>query len=186
MTMADTIAVMNEGRIVQMGSPVELYENPRTEFVANFLGVSNLLPGRITERHSDVITVDVNGQKIVVPARRNLSADEQIHVGVRPEKVHVGGPAEPAPDGHNTLDGEIVGDAFTGIGTQFQVRLDSGQVVAAFAQNLAAGPRLTIGDRVRLHWDPEHTFALEHEAGTATDAGAVQPGDLGLGAGTGA
>lgn len=185
MTMADVIAVMNEGRIVQMGSPVELYENPRTEFVANFLGVSNLLPGRVTERRSEAIVVDVNGQEITVPARRSMADGEQIHVGVRPEKLHVSSTSEPAPEGHNALDGEIVGDAFTGIGTQFQVRLASGQVIVAFAQNLSAGPRLTIGDRIRVHWDLEHTFALEHEEGAGADAGAVQPGDLNLGAGTG-
>lgn len=185
MTMADTIAVMNDGRIIQMGSPVELYENPRTQFVANFLGVSNLLPGRITERRSEVIVVDVNGQEVVVPVRRNLAADDRIQVGVRPEKLHVSSIGDPAPEGHNSLDGEIVGDAFTGIGTQFQVRLGSGQEIVAFAQNLSAGPRLTIGDCIRLHWDLEHTFALEQDDDAGPDAGAVQPGDLQMGTGTG-
>jgi len=180
MTMADTIAVMDRGRIVQMGSPVELYENPRTAFVANFLGVSNLLPGRIVERASEAVIVDVDGQMITVPARRNLAPGDEIHVGVRPEKLHVSGTSDPVPAGHNAIDGEIVGDAFTGIGTQFQVRLGSGQEVAAFAQNLSTGPRLTAGDRIRLHWSPEHTFALEGDVARDVAAGAVQPGDLHL------
>ncbi len=184
MTMADTIAVMNEGRIVQMGSPVDLYEHPRTAFVANFLGVSNLLPGRITGQKGEAVVVNVNGRDLIVPASRNLASDAEIRVGVRPEKLHVIAGGESAPEGHNVLDGEIVGDAFTGIGTQFQVRLGTGQEVVAFAQNLATGARLTVGDRVRLHWEPEHTFALEPGADSDSDAGAVQPGDVHMRIGT--
>lgn len=184
MTMADTIAVMDQGRIVQMGSPVELYENPETTFVANFLGVSNLLAGRITERREEAVTVDVNGTEVTVPARRNRAVGERIQVGVRPEKLHVSGVEEPAPEGHNALDGEIVGAAFTGIGTQFQVRLGSGQEVVAFAQNRSTAPRLVIGDRIRLHWNLEHTFALEDGGDAGADAGAVQPGDLHMHLGT--
>src|SRR4249919_2347828 len=61
MTMADTVAVMNQGVIEQMGAPAELYENPRTTFVANFLGQSNLIDGAVRSRAADLVTVDMHG-----------------------------------------------------------------------------------------------------------------------------
>ena len=68
MTMADTVAVMNAGVIEQMGAPAELYENPRSTFVANFLGQSNLIEGRSCDRAADVVTVDMHGIAVSVPA----------------------------------------------------------------------------------------------------------------------
>ncbi len=184
MTMADQIAVMNEGRIVQLGTPIELYENPETVFVANFLGVSNLLPGRVVGRRDVVVEVDVDGQRIKAPADRNRAQGELAHIGVRPEKLHVALPDFDVPDGHNAIEGVIVSDAFTGVGTQFQIRLKSGQEVSAFVQNRSTGDRQAVGDRIQLHWDIEHTFCLEgredpaagdearHEAGIPAVSGA--------------
>ncbi|MGH3141815.1 MAG: ABC transporter ATP-binding protein, partial [Gaiellales bacterium] len=66
MTMADTIAVMNEGRIEQLGNPAVLYESPRTTFVANFLGQSNLVPGRVVDKVGELLVVDIAGQRVGV------------------------------------------------------------------------------------------------------------------------
>ena len=71
MTMADTVALMNQGVIEQMGAPEDLYENPRTTFVANFLGQSNLIEAGIRSRSSDVVTVDMHGTDVSVPAARS-------------------------------------------------------------------------------------------------------------------
>ena len=67
MTMADTIAVMNKGLIEQMGAPEELYENPRTTFVANFLGQSNLVMSDVKDRGDDLVGVDCHGTRVVAP-----------------------------------------------------------------------------------------------------------------------
>lgn len=171
MTMADTIAVMQGGKIVQLGDPVELYENPRTTFVANFLGTSNLLPGRLAERRDGNALADVNGERIVVPQDRNHASGDRLFVGIRPEKLHVADADAAVPDGHNRLHGVIVGASFTGIGTQSQVRLDGGQQVSAFVQNLSAAPRPSDGTRVVLHWEIAHTFALDGREDAAAGDG---------------
>ncbi|MFJ2028639.1 ABC transporter ATP-binding protein [Streptosporangium sp. NPDC087985] len=170
MTLADTIAVMHNGRLEQLGSPVELYENPRTTFVANFLGNSNLLSGQVGERRADDLVVDVTGHRIVVPAARNHAPSGRVYVGVRPEKLHITTAESPVPADHNAVPGRVVDSSFTGIGTQYQVRLPWGQEVMAFAQNLSAGARLPAGEQVTLHWDVAHTFALDGaEEATAGD-----------------
>src|SRR5204862_3853637 len=93
LTMADTIAVMNEGRIEQMGSGEELYERPRTEFVANFLGISNLLDGTVASRDGAMSTFDAEeGERVFVPSDRfgNVNGGP-VRVGVRPEKLAISG-----------------------------------------------------------------------------------------------
>ncbi len=87
MTMADTVAVMNKGRIEQMGAPEELYELPTTAFVANFLGQSNLFTGEVISSSSTSIVVDVAGRKVEVPRERAQRHAGEVTIGVRPEKL---------------------------------------------------------------------------------------------------
>src|SRR4051812_10707110 len=117
MTMADTIAVMNGGRIEQAGSAAELYERPKTAFVANFLGVSNLIEARVSGE-GQVTTHD--GAQLHVPACKGLSGD--VRIGVRPEKVKLIGAGEPVPDGSNLLRGKITLAAFLGTSIQYVIQ----------------------------------------------------------------
>jgi spermidine/putrescine transport system ATP-binding protein len=159
MTMADTVAVMNGGRIDQLGPPAELYERPATTFVANFLGQSNLVAARVVERSEGRVGLDVHGTKVVC-AGPGL-ASEDVWVGVRPEKVRAV-PAGSAPPDGNCLAGGVVTDAsFVGVSTQYLVRVPWGQELAVFAQNTGSEQRLGRGDTVDLHWSPEHTFLLD-------------------------
>src|SRR5688500_14769816 len=87
MTMADTVAVMNHGVIEQMGAPGELYENPATTFVANFLGQSNLVRAEVIDRGADTVGVDCHGQKVAVTAARSHASGSACWLGVRPEKI---------------------------------------------------------------------------------------------------
>ena len=171
MTMADTIAVMNAGRIEQLGSPIELYESPATAYVANFLGQSNLLRAAVADRSAATVVVEVAGNRLAVPAARCRSTAPNVLVGVRPEKVHLS-PAPSAPAGANQLPGIVVDASFTGVSTQYVVRLPWGQELAAFAQNTGRGAVLPVGEQVAAAWDPEHTFALDGaqdaEAGVET------------------
>ena len=89
MTMADTVAVMNQGRIEQMGAPQDIYDRPQTAFVANFLGRSNLLEGRVTGRDGDVLIVEVHGRRMALPVDRAASDTGSVVLGVRPEKLHL-------------------------------------------------------------------------------------------------
>jgi spermidine/putrescine transport system ATP-binding protein len=174
MTMANTVAVMNEGRIEQLGSPVELYENPMTTFVANFLGRSNMVDGQVVDRAGDNVVVDVAGARMAVPVGRVHSDGGAVHVGVRPEKVTITPSADEStvPEGHNRLTGVIDDASFLGVSTEYSVRLASGASFGVFAQNMHRDVRLIPAADVILHWAPEHTFALD--AAEPLDAG-IEP-----------
>ncbi len=165
MTMADTIAVMNAGRIEQMGSPTELYESPHTTFVANFLGQSNLIAGSVTGTSGDDVEVEVAGRRLALGRGRNRAAGPQLLIGVRPEKIALLAAGQPVAEGLNRLDGGRVTDAsFTGVSTQYLVQMPWGQQLTVFSQNLGVGALVAPGTPVTLAWEPAHTFALEGDA----------------------
>jgi len=176
MTMADTIAVMNEGRIEQLGNPVELYESPATAFVANFLGQSNLIRASLASRDAHDVSVDVHGRRVALPRSRCRDIGSRMLIGVRPEKIHIS-PAdatEELPGVHNSMPDGVVTDAsFTGVSTQYLVRTPWGQELTVFVQNSSAKATLMPGTKVDLHWDPAHTFGLDGgedlAAGVETD-----------------
>jgi spermidine/putrescine transport system ATP-binding protein len=147
MTMADAIAVMNNGRIEQLGTPTDLYERPRTAFVAGFLGVSNLLGGEVYLEH----TVRVEGAGDVHVSGPLPPVGSRVAVGVRPEKLNLNG------EGANTLQGTVTERAYTGLATQYVVETAAG-AVTVFVQSAGA---VAEGDRVTVSWDPESTFVLE-------------------------
>jgi spermidine/putrescine transport system ATP-binding protein len=159
MTMADTIAVMNEGRIEQMGEPTQLYENPVTTFVANFLGQSNLLRGTVTGRTDSDLALDVQGRRMAMPAVRCATTSNEVWVGVRPEKLRVTSDLS-APITGNCVDGTVSDASFMGISTHYLVQTAWGQELTVVQQNDGTAP-LASGSQVRLNWEDEHTFALD-------------------------
>jgi len=139
LTMSDRLAVFNEGRIEQIGAPAEVYERPATEFVAGFVGVSNVL-----ER---------DGRRFTV----------------RPEKIHMLDEDEVAQRGDKVEPGRIRDVVYVGMFTRYIVELDSGGELTVVRQNLEASSQEALesrGRRVRLEWRPEHTFEIE-PGGTA-------------------
>jgi len=155
MTMADTIAVMNLGKIEQLGSPTDLYERPRTAFVANFLGTSNLLGGAVEGTDSvrlhdgSVVTVDTAGRT------------GNVSVGVRPEKIRLG------DGGTNVLQGKVRESAYIGVATQIVVTTAVGDVTV-FHQNSETGGLVPApGDTIVISWRPESGFVVDQE-GTHT------------------
>jgi spermidine/putrescine transport system ATP-binding protein len=149
MTMADAIAVMNHGRIEQLGTPTELYERPRTAFVAGFLGVSNLLPGSVSLEHS--VRIDGDGAGDVRVAGPLPAQGTRVAVGVRPEKLNLNG------EGANRLPGTVRERAYTGVATQYLVETPAG-IVTVFVQSSGAAAQ---GDAVTIGWEPESTFVVE-------------------------
>lgn len=167
MTMADTVAVMNAGRIEQMGAPAELYELPRTVFVANFLGQSNLVPGTVAGRRGDALEVDLLGRRALVPTARSVVHDGRVLVGVRPEKVHLVTEAEEVPTDVNVLGpGRVVDVSFAGVSTQFLVDVPGAGRLTVFTQNLEVSPTARVGDTVHLAWAPQHGFGLGGDENT--------------------
>jgi spermidine/putrescine transport system ATP-binding protein len=160
MTMADTIAVMNEGKIEQLGAPQDIYDTPHTAFAANFLGQSNMFPGDIVES-GDTITVKAFDQVFTLPKDKSATNSDKIILGIRPEKLALHRGGDEVPAGRNSLTGRITDASFVGVSTQYLVVAPWGQEVIAFEQNLSAGSRPRVGEEVTLSWDPRHTFGLD-------------------------
>ncbi len=138
LTMSDRLAVFNGGKIEQVGAPAEVYEHPDTEFVAGFVGVSNVL-----ER-------TLNGR----PRRFT----------VRPEKIHILEEHEPAEPGAEFETGRIRDVVYVGMVTRYAVELDEGGELMVIRQNLETTSSEALearGRRVRLAWRPEHTYEIE-------------------------
>ena len=180
MTMADTIAVMNAGRIEQMGAPAELYENPRTTFVANFLGQSNLVEGTVLERSGAEVRVDMHGTVVTIPGARSHvdgGVGTRGWVGIRPEKVLVAEEGEVIDAPGNSIPGGVVTDvSFVGVSTQYLVRMPWGQELQVFSQNTGRTRMFTVGEKVELSWRPEYAFCLDinQDAAAGVDDGEVR------------
>ncbi|MFK3733512.1 ABC transporter ATP-binding protein [Streptomyces sp. NPDC088090] len=173
MTMADQVAVMNGGRVEQLGAPGDLYENPQTTFVANFLGTSNLIEAEVVETGSEVV-VTAGGGRLRVPGDRCTDAVRRggkLLVGVRPEKISLAhaDDAGSIADGRNKVTGRIVDSSFIGVSTQYVVNSPAGAELQVYEQNIERDARLRPGAEVVLHWNPAHTFGLD--AAQAIDAG---------------
>ncbi len=162
MSMATRIAVMSEGRILQVGAPGEIYETPNCRFVADFIGSVNLFDGRITQDEPDhVVIATPDGEHYVSHGiTGNLGMD--VSVAVRPEKIgiQIAPPAleeraSPAEHGYNCAQGMIVAMAYFGNETSYHVRLDSGTVVKVSRTNAARhdAARLEREQRVWVWWD---------------------------------
>ncbi|MCQ6252906.1 ABC transporter ATP-binding protein [Streptomyces malaysiensis] len=178
MTMADTVAVMNSGRVEQRGAPAELYENPGTTFVANFLGTSNLIEAEITDKSGGDLVLTAAGGKLSLPAERcsaPVRTGGKVLVGVRPEKITLAH-AEDAgsvPEGRNRITGRIADSSFIGVSTQYLITTPGSPDITVYEQNIERDARLVPGAEVVLHWNPAHTFGLDAaqdiDAGTELD-----------------
>jgi spermidine/putrescine transport system ATP-binding protein len=174
LTMADSIAVMNEGRIEQLGSGEELYERPRTEFVARFLGTSNLIDGSVRARDGDMAQfAGDDGAILRVPVDRLPADGAPVRLGVRPEKLSILETPDVSvvPSGHNAVQGQVTIASYLGVAIQYQVTTAGGREMTALAPNRGVGAAASIGPgrTVLLHWDPAHTFAVPRQE--AIDAG---------------
>jgi spermidine/putrescine transport system ATP-binding protein len=165
MTMSNRLAVMRHGRIEQIGRPDLVYERPATEFVAEFLGASNLLDGELKDRHGDEATVQlVDGSAITLPARRLNRVRGRFKVGVRPEKIFILRSAEEVPKGWNCVQGTVRDAVYVGVSHQFTVDGPADRRLTVYEQNFAGASVPRQGDSVRLVWKPEHTFVVRPSA----------------------
>jgi spermidine/putrescine transport system ATP-binding protein len=163
MTMSNRLAVMRHGKAEQIGPPEDVYENPQTEFVATFLGASNLLDGELKEQRNGTSTVLLTGGDAVnLPSERApFGSGVSVKVGVRPEKITI----EPengrtSAPGLNTVSGLLRMSTYIGVSHQYKVEGPGGATLTVWVQNLGVSPAPHPGERVRLSWQPEHTFAV--------------------------
>jgi spermidine/putrescine transport system ATP-binding protein len=184
MTLSDSIAVMRAGRIEQLGPPEVLYERPATEFVAGFLGISNLLNGRVVGSEGGGAEIQLDGGVVVRAWAVTNAVGSQVRIGVRPEKLRVeqlSDSDEPnETPGANELRGIVTDASYVGVSTQYVIRLEQGQDVVVYTQNLEtsgiAEQRRT-GQRVRLTWLPKHTFVIDGPSSSIEGAAIVTADD---------
>jgi spermidine/putrescine transport system ATP-binding protein len=163
MTMSDRLVVMRAGRIEGIGTPRDVYDNPTTEFVATFLGASNLLAGDVAGIDGLTATVTlVSGDalRLAVDRLPEARVGSSVKVGVRPEKISIGLSHGDAGTDHNALRGRVRVSTFTGVGNQYLVEMPWGADLTVYAQNIGQASAPRSGDDVVLTWPIEHTFAV--------------------------
>ncbi len=167
MTMSNRLAVMRHGRIEQLGEPEGVYENPATEFVAGFLGASNLLDGEVKELADGTASVLVAGGSVVhAPAGRvPFDVGTKVKVGVRPEKIRLDSEDGDQTTDMNSVTGILRMSSYIGVSHQYKVEGPTGATLTVYIQNLGAARPPQPGDRVRLSWNREHTFAVLPQEG---------------------
>jgi spermidine/putrescine transport system ATP-binding protein len=153
MTMADGIAIMNAGKIEQLGAPADLYERPETAFVASFLGISNLLAGTVTGPAS--VRLD-EGTEVRVPREVLQGRTGKVAVGVRPEKIRVGHAEE------NRLTGRLLETAYVGVATQYVLETRAGNISVYVQNSEPARSQIAPGE---ISWSPDSTFVVDSTEG---------------------
>jgi spermidine/putrescine ABC transporter ATP-binding subunit len=161
LTMSDRIAVMNDGAIEHLGTPRDIYEHPKTRFVAGFIGTSNVLTGVVTRVEAGLAVIEVSTEeRIVVPVTdRAVTAGSALQLTVRPEKIEL---STTRPAGYGcVLRGAVTDVAYLGTSTNFSVTTTTGADIVVFQQNsAAAGDVAAEGDSVWLSWQPEHSYPI--------------------------
>ena len=157
LTMSDRIAVMNRGRIEQVAGPEDVYERPATDFVAGFIGVSNLMPGKVSSANGSSARVALDsGPEIEASIEGGATAGERIHAVVRPEKLRI----TTGEDGEGPgVSGTVQSSVYLGTATQIVVELTGGTRMTVLVPNADEAERTRLpggGAPVRLSWAPEH------------------------------
>jgi spermidine/putrescine transport system ATP-binding protein len=160
LAMSDRIAVMNGGRVEQIGSPREIYEHPETAFVADFIGSLNALEIEVGELVGSYALARLGEhERVVVPVGSTVRVGDAVRIAVRPERVQMGPSNGAVPDGGSRLDGTIAEIVYLGMYTQFHIDTRLGRVVCHRLADESLGAFET-GSPVALTWESEHTALL--------------------------
>ncbi len=157
LNMSDRICLMSAGRIAQLGTPDELYFEPRNRFVAEFIGESNLICGRVTGGGRITMT---GNRSIAVPAGA-WDEGSELTLMVRPEKIRLAGAHDTVADGVNDLSGEVASVSFVGGMTRVTVKVENSLTITAKMMSERAESRVQPGAPVRLCWSPTDMVVLK-------------------------
>lgn len=162
LALSDRIAVMNEGKILQVGTPAEIYDSPQSRFVADFIGTSNFLEGTLISENEVLLTIEPSS-KIVCAPTSDIPLNTPVTVAIRPERIDL--TTTPIADAVNLLHGTIQDESYLGTTLQYTVQTDYPTPLIAHQQN--TGMRDTHhfqrGDTVSLQWAPENAIVLTTE-----------------------
>ena len=154
LTMSDEIAVMNRGRIEQIGTATEIYEEPATEFVADFIGETNLVRGTYAES-DDTALVEGDGLTFEVPSTPD--ANGEIAFAIRPEKIRLG---EETRDLENRFTAKVVDEIYKGNLGKFVVELENGKELTVDMQIKDQGEYLSVGRSIEVGWSLDNVVVL--------------------------
>jgi ABC-type Fe3+/spermidine/putrescine transport system ATPase subunit len=168
LTMSDRIAVMNYGKIEQLGVPEEVYERPCNRFVADFIGESNFFEGRVVGREGDGwILQTATNLRIGIPHIDPLGPGISLELAIRPERILF--PKEgPLPPHFNLYEGVVEESTYVGETIRFSIRLAGGDVLCVKKQNMIGTPKLQKGDRTRVGWLREDATLLGIQCQTSS------------------
>lgn len=148
LTMSDHVVVMNEGRIEQTGTAREVYDAPATEFVAGFIGSSNMIRGTLVAVGDHASVVEIAGTRVEAASVRGEAGDA-VRVMIRPEKVML-----LPPDTAGTVGGSVEAGLYLGDSMQWRIRIADGQLVTVSEQNREPGCSERVGQAISMRWDP--------------------------------
>jgi putative spermidine/putrescine transport system ATP-binding protein len=172
LTMSDRIAVFNNGRIEQIGTPAEVYERPATPFVAGFVGTSNLFTTTVEGQRGEYTLARVGSDGLALLAGTGRTVGERITIAVRPEKIRLQEASEQPAEGLCHARGTITDVVYLGTVTRYLVAIEGAGSAVVLEQNLDTTSMEALGAQgraVRLTWQPRHTFAIRDGGGTTTE-----------------
>jgi spermidine/putrescine transport system ATP-binding protein len=167
LTMSDRIAVMNRGKVEQIDEPETVYERPTTTFVAGFIGVSNLMPGKVSAPG----TISLDSGVDIHTNTGEMPTGSRCHAVVRPEKLRLDLEGAETPDNWPCVDGMVESSVYLGTATQIVVRLPGDVPITVLAPNSSEAERARLpggGAHVKLAWAPEHTHLVRESLNGAT------------------
>ena len=159
LTMSDRIAVMNRGKVEQVADPETVYERPATTFVAGFIGVSNLMPAKVSQASGDRARVALDAGVEIEADANGLATGERCHAVVRPEKLRIDPADQGSQNGWPSVEGMVESSVYLGTATQIVVRLAGDVPMTVLVPNADEAERSRLpggGANVRLSWAPDH------------------------------
>jgi spermidine/putrescine transport system ATP-binding protein len=163
LTMSDRIAVMDQGRLVQVGAPEEIYDFPKTRFVADFIGVSNFFSGQIAAVNDNhLILKTVGGLNVALSAKKGYTIGQSVHFSVRPEKFKIE-PETKTSDWENRFVGEITNKIYLGDSIHYVIALSPKENITVFLKNESAAYQqisFSVGDKVQVSWHRDDSVIL--------------------------
>ncbi|MBI4852393.1 MAG: ABC transporter ATP-binding protein [Acidobacteria bacterium] len=162
LVMSDRIAVMSRGKIEQLGSATEIYERPNTEFVANFIGVSNLLETEVLNITGKTFSLSLDGKELTLSTSQvsqNLKVGSKVKLVIRPEKITLSTLSE-----NSIVKGVIEEKVYFGTNTQWRVKLSDLTSIIVYEQNRSASNTYSVNQEVYLSWDEESNVILSEDA----------------------
>ena len=165
LSVSDRVAVMSQGRVLQIGSPIEIYESPADSFVANFIGETNFLEGTITRIDGTMFTIDTDGMgPMQVTSENGYEVGDRVRHTIRPEKIRIQTTEPVNTPENNIIQGTVFEVIYSGFQSKFFVNMVTGYRFKVFKQHvqyLEVGSEISWGERVHIWWNPDDGYIVE-------------------------